>query len=59
MLLKLGLPMPCILWGEEKWREKGTLKFLGPGENIKYNLGFDILTLSEDIQSTIDEIKSI
>jgi len=45
--------------GRKMEREQGTLKFLQPGEKVKYKIGFEILDTSEKIESIIQEIKSI
>jgi hypothetical protein len=48
-----------IVGGRKMEREKGTLKFLEPGEIAKYNIEFEILTESKEIKNTIKEIQSI
>jgi len=45
--------------GRKMEREQGTLKFLQPGEKVKYKIEFEILDTSKRIESIIQEIKSI
>ena len=48
-----------IVGGRKMEREKGTLKFLEPGEILKYKLEFELLTNSKQIEDTIKDIQSI
>jgi len=43
---------PCnnLVGGRKVEREKGTLKFIEPGERINYRLEFNILKSSKDIE---------
>ena len=43
---------PCnsLVGGRKAEREKGTLKFIEPGERINYRLEFNILKSSKDIE---------
>ncbi len=43
-------PVNSLVRGRRVEREKGTLKFIEPGEKISYRLEFNILTSNEDIE---------
>ena len=43
-------PAGSLVRGRKIEREKGTLKFIKPGEKIDYRLEFNILTSNEDIK---------
>lgn len=50
-------PSNTLLRGRDVEREKGTLKFLNPGEKVKNRLEFKILTSNEDIEIFKNYIK--
>jgi hypothetical protein len=48
-------PANSLVRGRKIEREKGTLKFIEPGEKVNYRLEFNILTSNKDIEKFKDK----